>query len=480
MRGGMLAVAMTVVLALSGCAGGHDIRATAPFQETQDQIGETPNQIGETPDQIGETQNQVEETPDPPITWGQTDSPMPADFCKVPDQRPEQYRDFARGHTVDGVSWGGPSGFPLVEQTVPTIGTLDWLIVMVAFQDTPKYVEKPEDFLEPQVKKLEAWAEFWSQGKLEFNISFVDYWIDLPINAMDRPKRDGELANMIVDGMPQGVHPDYYDATFVQWANLAEASGVLEATQMNDIRFTLRMGSNEESYEHLEEQPRLFWAPGVYHSSDQKQPLSLKREFTYGHFLHEILHEMGLNLHAPGNGWSTGVGQALYPNPMGWSASINAWESFQLGWTDDDQVHCVDPAKVSSTKTVLTPIDLYGGERKLIALPTNNDLNEIVVVEARQAGPWTDWRSDQKGLLVYKVDPTAEHKDHVEGDCGNDPDIKKWAYYLYPNDIPNPEPNCNQFDLALVSEGQSVTYSGVTVSLETIYDDEYYVKVEND
>jgi len=430
------------------------------------------------PKVVSTVDSSILETVQTPVDlWDQTESPEPAKFCKVPDQRPKQFLGEARGHTVDGVSWGGPSGFPLVEQTVPTQGELNWLIVMVAFTDTPKFVKKPSDFLEAQVNKLEEWADFWSQGKLRFNVTYVDRWIDLPVKAIDRPKLDGDLANMIVEGMPDGMHPDHFDATFVQWADLAKVPGLDELNRTNSLRFTLRMGSNENTYKSLNDVPNLFWAPGYYHSSDEKQPLSLKREFTYGHFLHEILHEMGLNLHAPGNGWSTGVGQALYPNSLGWSAAVNSWESFQLGWLDDSQVHCVDGRSLQSTKTVLTPIDTYGGERKMVAVPTGNDGNEILVIEARQAGDWTFWDDDQAGLLVYSVDPTAEHRDHVDNDCGNDPEIKKWAYYIYPDGIDNPEPNCGQFELALVSVGDTVTFDGIEISLDAKEDGLYYVSL---
>lgn len=410
-------------------------------------------------------------------SWGQTASPAPADFCKVPDQRPLEYRQQARGHTVNGVTWGGPSGFPLVEQTVPTTGDLDWQFVMVSFKDTPKYVDEPSDFLDPQIQKLEDWADWWSQGKLRFNISYVDYWVELPINAIDRPLRDDALANMIVDLMPDDKHPDYFDATFIQWADLSLAPGVAELDEQNKIKFTLRMGSNENQYESLKSTPSLLWAPAYYHSSDQKQSLSLKREFAYGHYLHEILHEMGLNLHAPGNGWSTGVGQALYPNPKGWSAAINAWETFQLEWLNDSQVHCIDPSKTSSSKTILTPIDVYGGERKIVAIPTTE---KVFVIEARQAGVWTSWKADEKGLLAYTVDPTAKHRDHADNDCGNDPTIDKWAYYVYPNGVANPEPNCGFFDKALVGVGQSVSYNGIDVTLEAAVDGLYYVKIKID
>jgi len=420
----------------------------------------------------------LQTTQQPVVLWDQTQSPQPAEFCKVPDQRPIEYLGQARGHTIDGVTWGGPSGFPLVEQTVPTQGELDWLIVMVAFKDTPKYVDEPSEFLDPQIEKLEAWAEFWSQGKLSFNVTYVNYWIDLPVNAIDRPKKDGDLANMIVQGMPDGMHPDHYDATFVQWANLAEAPGLAELNGTNNIRFTLRMGSNENTYESLNEVPKLFWAPGYYHSSDERQALTLKREFTYGHWLHEILHEMGLNLHAPGNGWATGVGQALYPNNQGWSAAINSWESFQLGWLDDSQVHCVDRESLESTKTILTPTDTYGGERKMIVVPTNNDSNEILVIEARQKGEWTDWADVSEGLLAYRVDPTAAHRDHVDNDCGNDPAIKKWAYYIYPDGTVSPEPNCGYFDLALIRVGETVTFDGMTVKLDATEEGLYYVSIK--
>ena len=483
-----LPLLLTIPLVISGCT---PIASTNNSSEIQSQSSDQPEASSEPQEESLESISSSEAEPttseaepttseaepsEPVKLWSQTQSPQPAAFCKVPDQRPVAYQGEARGHTVNGIPWGGPSGFPLVEQTVPTKGELNWLFVMVAFEDTPKYVKQPADYLEPQIKKLEQWAKFWSQGKLTFNVSYVDYWVELPVKALDRPKDDGELANLILAGMPEGMRPDNFDATFVQWADLYKAPGVEQKDRRNEIRFTLRMGSNEKSYQGNPE--ALFWAPGYYHSSDQKQPLSLKRKYAYGHWLHEILHEMGLNLHAPGNGWATGVGQTLYPNQRGFSAAVNSWETFQLGWFDDDQVHCVDRDTLSETKTILTPIDTYGGERKMIAIPTKNRGNEVLVIEARQEGEWTDWQEGTSGLLAYRVDPTAEHRDHVEGDCGNDPKIKKWAYYIYPNGVPNPEPNCGQFDLALLKPGQSVSYAGITAKLEAKKDGKYYVAIE--
>ena len=461
MRGGMLSGALAAVLAVSGCVSGEDFQNTAQFEETQ---------------------NRVEDAQSIPVTWDQTDTPMPAEFCKIPDARPEPYRGQARGHTVDGVSYGGPSGFPLVEVTVPYTGELDWLFILVAFEDTPRFVQNPADFMDSHVETLQDWVRHWSQEKLEFNISYVDYWIELPMKAKDFPKdREAYIAELLEDQLPDGMSFSQFDATFIQWDNLNEAPGATQANLRGDTKYTLRIGSNELYYEDESERPNLVWAPSFDHASNQNHPVEHNQRFAYGHWLHEILHEMGLNLHAPGNGWPTGVGQVLYPynfDGSKWSQAISAWEQFLLTWLDDSQVHCVDQSSLASTKTVLTPLETYGGTRKMIAIPSINEDDELLVVEARVPGDRSYWAQSDFGLFVYRVDPTAKHRDHIPNECGNDPDVEKWAYYLFPDNAEVERNHCGHFSEALVRPGETLTYEGIQVSLESVVDGLFYVNVE--
>ena len=46
-----------------------------------------------------------------------------------------------------------------------------------------------------------------------------------------------------------------------------------------------------------------------------------------GQWIHESLHDLGLTLHAPGNGLDTGVGQSQ----ASYSLMLDAWEQFKLG-----------------------------------------------------------------------------------------------------------------------------------------------------
>ena len=138
-----LPLLLTIPLVISGCT---PIASTNNSSEIPSQSSDQPEASSEPQEESLESISSSEAEPttseaepsEPVKLWSQTQSPQPAAFCKVPDERPAAYQGEARGHTVNGIPWGGPSGFPLVEQTVQTKGELNWLFVMVAFADTPK------------------------------------------------------------------------------------------------------------------------------------------------------------------------------------------------------------------------------------------------------------------------------------------------------------------------------------------------------
>lgn len=478
-----IALITIIPFLLAGCSVAESSEISAPSQPAANTANSSYAQAEVETPVTPEPTNTYTATPveaqaSPVVLWNQTTSPESAEFCKVPDQRPEGLRGLSRGHKVDGLPYGGPSGFPLVQVTVPNIGDVDWLIVMVSFKDTPKFVKNPSEFLEPQIAKLREWDNFWSQGKLNFNISYVDYWVDLPMNALEMPQSDKVITDIIADQLPEGIEYKNFDATFIHWADLSKAPNFRRDLAESKVDFGIRLGSNEHS--DSDGSSPFVWAPSIYHASNEGQPLEHKKAFTYGHWLHEILHEMGLNLHAPGNGWPTGVGQNMYPLQQGgmlFSGAISAWEQFLIRWLDDSQVHCVDRRETEKTRTILTPLETYGGDRKVIAIPSINNENEILVVEARKPSSWTAWNKQDVGLFVYRVDPTAKHRDHVPGDCGNDPSIEKWAYYIYPEGSNAATNHCGYFGEAILKEGDAVIYEGITVKLEAIVNGLFYTEI---
>ena len=393
-------------------------------------------------------------------------SPSDVEICKVPDGRPSYLQGYPRGAFVRGQQVAGGVGFPFTEGQFPIKGEANIITAMVSFEDTEEFVDSPEDFLGPQTEKITEWSNFWSQGKFSYNFQIVENWIRLPMKSTEATDRDEILARMILDKFPQDIDYSDVDGTFIYWAPGINGTG-------HD--FGLRVGSNEQPFVVGQKRPGLFWAPSEWHYQDSGGEMGLKyetkREYTWAYWIHEFLHEQGLNLHAPGNGWSTGLGQNQYPSPgdgMAFSAAIPAWESFILGWTDESQIHCITPADLTKDQTaVLTPLEISGGDRKAIVIPLELS-DEVLIVESRRPIGYTEnWADEDKGLLVYRANPAITYQDdHSQGDCGNNPEFSKWSYYLFPdNETANPDTWCRNYKKAIVNEGERVSYGGVEIEL---------------
>jgi hypothetical protein len=398
-------------------------------------------------------------------------SPSSVELCKVPDGRPASLQGYPRGATVDGKQVRGSIGFPLTVGRFPIMGEANIIAVMVSFTDTEEFVDKPVDFLGPQTKKITNWSKYWSQGKFQYNFQIIENWIRLPIKSSEASSNDEVLAKMILDQFPQGIDYESVDGTFIYWA-----PGINAANH----DFGIRVGSNENPFVVGEKRPGLVWAPSQWHFEDSGQDgrlsYEIKREYTWSYWIHELLHEQGLNLHAPGNGWATGLGQNQYPKPDGastampYSAALPAWELFLMGWLDDSQVHCITDKDLGSTQeAVLTPLEIKGGDRKAIVIQAGSS-DEILVVESRRPTGYTeDWSKKASGLLVYRANPNIESQDdHSANDCGNNPKHTKWSYYLFPdNEKANPDTWCRSYEIAIVNRGESVTYNGVQITLSS-------------
>ncbi|MDA8552007.1 hypothetical protein N9K78_01815 [Aquiluna sp.] len=389
-------------------------------------------------------------------------SPSPVEMCKIPDGRPGYLQGYPRGATVNGEQVAGGVGFPFTVGRFPIKGEANIILAMVSFEDTDEFVERPDQFLGPQSRKITQWSNFWSQGQFRYNFQIVENWVRIPMKSSEATSNDEVLAKQILEQFPPGIDYSSVDGTFIYWA-----PGLVA----DDHDFGIRVGSNENPFVVGEKRPGLFWAPSKWHTetTNGNLTLDLKMRYTWAHLIHEFLHEQGLNMHAPGNGWQTGLGQNQYPDPGKgfFSAALPAWELFIMGWLRDKQIHCLtDKDLVSEQQAVLTPLEISGGDRKALVIETAQS-DEFLVVESRRPVGYSEWKSAERGIFVYRADPTIIYQDdHSSGDCGNDPRFPKWSYYLFPDSAGvDPSSWCGDFRIALVREGEKVTYNGIEISL---------------
>ena len=411
-----------------------------------------------------------------PPAWTQPPSPSAVENCKVPNARPSTSGNTQASQAV---------GFPVSLGTLPTQGSANIIAAMVAFDDAPAPDLTAKDFLAPQLEKITQWSDFWSQNTFRYEFQMVEDWVGVPVNHADYPINSREnyelsrahstaVIQRVIDSLPPDLDYENADGFLVYWA-----PGIDEFYSDVAIR------GNEGVTLSTPDGPRqmFFWSGNNFHYADTGQMTAeVKREYTWSLWVYFMLLSQGLMLHAPGNGWATGLGQSQIPNPN-FSGAIPVWDAFRLGWISDDQVHCVSAEDVSEEglQVMLTPQEVYGGERKTIILPLNA-LNDVVVIESRRPTGYSLWPESESGLLVYTVNPSVGDLDMMSREsqksCGNQDNYSKWAYYLYPDSVDLGQVDCNDFRAAFVREGDTLTHGDVSITLEFSAPELDYVSIE--
>ena len=434
------------------------------------------------------TQLEPIEPPRVAPSWEQSVSTADFERCKLLDPRPDSERDLGRGQRRGDVIGRENVGFPRTEREIPGLGVGNIILAKVAFADAPPSDRLPDDFLETHAQFMTEWSDFFSQGKFRYEFQVVEDWVEVPINHADYPIDPGvgdneydqaefqrlvqsrmeAVIQEVIDALPADLDYSGADTIFLYWT--PEMFAFKQTVSRRDAVFQTPQGPQRISVQ----------GGGTYHTSDTgSQSFEMKKEFAWSYFLHDIMHWQGMNGHAPGNGWKTGIGQGAYPVGSGeYSGVIAAWEAFLFEWLDDSQVHCADFDTLEEPERVMiTPLEVYGGERKMIAIRTTE--YKLLVVESRRPIGYSQWwYPENSGLLVYEVDADGIQVDHVPDDCGNDPVAPKWAYYLYPDNQPSTECIPNDISGVIVTEGNALTHSGVKISLEYSADALDYVVIE--
>ena len=475
LRVALTAIAALSALVLSSCAGTSEVT-----EEVAEEIVEQPVAADPEPEVI--------EEPRIPPEWEQSASTADFARCKLLAPRPASVKALFRGQTRGDIIGRDNVGFPRTEREVPGLGVGNIILAKVAFDDAPPSDEVPDDFLETHAAFMTEWSEFFSQGNFRYEFQVVPGWVEVPIDHADYPIDPGAgdneydqeaffqelqgrmttIIHKVIDQFPDDVDYAAADTIFLYWS--PEMFAFKQTLSARDKVFQTPQGPQRISVQ----------AGGVSHTSDSGSlTYEMKKEFAWSYFLHDIMHWQGMNGHAPGDGWKTGVGQGAYPVGSGeYSGVIAAWEAFLFEWYEDSQVHCADIQTLSEPERVmLTPLEVYGGDRKMIAIRTV-DYKLLVVESRRPIGYSKWWYPSNSGVLVYEVDADGIQTDHVPNDCGNDPENPKWAYYLYPDGSDVTECVPNDISGIILKEGMTLTHSGVKISLEFSDDELDYVLLE--
>ena len=365
-------------------------------------------------------------------------------------------------------------GFPLRPDLIPAEGIANFIVIPVDFSDRPAGV-LPAEYLRDQTEKMATWYESFSGGKLKLSFQIGTSWVRAPKpdESYVVPKNQANTPGAAQD-VQAALAQDVITAAGSQF-DFGKAHGVflyMPTIKSVDYDMGLRGSSLRTP---AGSKPLFLWGGGAYHFDNRNVWAGAKRDKMWAFWIHEMLHSQDQALHAPGNGFSTGLGQDQY----GSSLVLSTWELFRFGWIDE-AVTCLDKADIKpGTTSIIRPLENTARGMKSVIIRLSQF--EALVVESRRSiGYSSEWNGLQ-GALVYRIDTRVDNDRSGEstGDTGNTEQFPKWGYYLAPDRNITTGSSSRSVSDFLFKPGDSRTFAGVKITVTSTSKDGDYITLTN-
>lgn len=282
-------------------------------------------------------------------------------FCKLPgNNNSPQHRFEDSGHVQDWSRFVKPEG------------TLSALVIPTDFSDVPG--RRPARTELGFLKDASKFFETNSQGKFTLTFDTSMDWVRMPKTAKYYKKAFwAEKINDAIDLVDPVVNFAEYDLVifYISKRNLVTTeAGALP-------------GFPDRSPDGLSQ------IKGVYLGNDGWRQMGQGSQV----LTHELLHVFGLpDLYMPNKNGSKNVGifDQMSEYNKRYGSRLFYWHRWKLGWTDDSQVTCLDPA---STQRIV--ISSRNAAHNFWVLPVND--SEVHVIQ-----PWVVGNKVQ--AIAYEVD----------------------------------------------------------------------------
>jgi hypothetical protein len=345
-------------------------------------------------------------------------SPVSLDRCRL--------QNSASIADQTGRNSGIQVGFPLKNtdrHRMNLKGTNEVLIVPIDFPDFPGGTEVLAQ-LEYDKKWMTDWYNYFSNGQSKFNVTTVDRWLRMPKErsaypsdaktidafAADHGRRMANQAQPFIDEITKAVDLRKFSTVFFFYPDgeITFVDFIIRnqwfKTKEGDVQLNLfSWGKSLEGMETLK------WA----------------------YYIHENMHDFGISMHAPGNGWPLSIGT----NQSGISLAINPWEQFLFDWLPEDQIYCDDIATLKTATISLSPVEREDRQTKMAVIRLS--ATKAVVVESHGIDKWSNFKFGDRefppgfySIMAYVVDLDKNVAAPINADgtsVGND----EWAWAVW-------------------------------------------------
>lgn len=363
-------------------------------------------------------------------------SPNKLDTCKIKDLRTE----FITPESI---------AYPVRPHALINSGVLNWAVVPIDFRDAIGTVP-PSELYKSDLKKIDEWLQWYSNGKLRINWILKDEWIRAPLESENynwiHPGSPGnsvfspeELMNELAKIGEKNF--DYQNIDAVHYFYPFSVTKIYDAlTTYSSIT------TGKISNKGLMNTANGYWLTNP-----------ANRQLIWAWMIHEIGHPMGLAGHFPINPYQYGIMQ----NQGGMGLGLHAWDSLILDWINENQVFCIDSINISGQQIQLVPVEREqaGVRATMIKLSEN----KVLVVESHKSDKWSfNMPLQNNGVMAFLVDTTKNtyrRDENLEFDAYLD----KTAWNIQVDNFSNRKKRDRQLS-TIMYLGDSITIEGIRVT----------------
>ena len=369
------------------------------------------------------------------------------DVCKIKDYRPLSAR-ITLNHS-----------FPRPESFKPSTGNVDIALVGIDFSDAPGR-GKPFDQDPLLQKNFDSWADFWSGGKLKWNWHKLNEWTRVPGLSTDYNQKSTNEA-------PAQMTKEVFTEIDKKMA--------LKGIEIVLIYFPESLFGTNNGYMPYRggnvKLPSGDFSP-YYWGGDPTLDAQGNHQNISWYYYHEVLHGIGFTLHAPGNFsilGATNVENQFSSNyGYGSPGYVDFWSGFVNEWYDQNNITCLDKADLKPTEIELESIDINPKGQNCVMVKLSEF--EILVIESRHSGPYTNFPDGFGGITVTRVDTSKPYARFDRSVDGFDWEKRQWSYYVRTDQQKSPEwlltsKGGNGASRTLGYLGESFTTDGIKITV---------------
>ena len=279
-------------------------------------------------------------------------------------------------------------------------GSFKIVVVGIDFADATGS-GSPSQYWESDIKAASEWIKWYSNDKVKYTFITYDKWLRAPRNSVAYDNENETAKSGSTTTLSKGGVTD------------AEKTAEFIKLFENDVDLSNTTAIWIYHPPTIEGKLTGQWYDRDVHYSSPKWGLLTAQLFAiggdtwatkrvrWGYLMHEMLHSHGIFGHSPKIPWRIGI----LSTGDSWSMALLSWDSLATGWTNQEDIYCVDKAKLTTTQLKLVPLEREQSGNRVAMIKLND--HQLLMVESHRKDKWSFGLAPGfTGVMVTLVDTT--------------------------------------------------------------------------